>query len=406
MSLPPQKINSLPMKIVEELTKNLDISDSMFSDAESKYLAVAKYLGQSDNPLLQDAFIYPQGSINLRTVVKPIGKDEFDIDLVLNLPNVTNEHNPNTILKLIGDRLKDTMSIYKEKVSELNRGWRVNYAGNFHLDITPSIDNPFVDAEELHYTDTSELVPDKSLKSWKDSNPRGFEKWFSEIAEQMPIFVVRNLRVLDSEMLTLEEAGLASYTIKDIPDHNEYKGLLRKTIQLLKRHRDYYFNERSNSYNDFKPISIVITTLATKSYRKIIDDGIEYSCPFDMLKDIVGNMHKFIKVNDEYKIVNPTNENENFAEKWNKDDNYIKAFEDWREVVYYDLTQLQKQIGLHNTVKVIEESFGKIYTQNVIDSFTIEVNNSREIGKIASTIITSTPLTSSIKENKFFGAHK
>lgn len=132
------------------------------------------------------------------------------------------------------------MSIYKEKVSELNRvGGLIMQEISF--DITPSIDNPFVDAEELHYTDTSELVPDKSLKSWKDSNPRGFEKWFSEIAEQMPIFVVRNLRVLDSEMLTLEEAGLASYTIKDIPDHNEYKGLLRKTIQLLKRHRDLLF---------------------------------------------------------------------------------------------------------------------------------------------------------------------
>ena len=403
MSLPPQKINSLPMKIVEELTKNLDISDSMFSDAESKYLAVAKYLGQSDNPLLQDAFIYPQGSINLRTVVKPIGKDEFDIDLVLNLPNVTNEHNPNTILKLIGDRLKDTMSIYKEKVSELNRGWRVNYAGNFHLDITPSIDNPFVDAEELHYTDTSELVPDKSLKSWKDSNPRGFEKWFSEIAEQMPIFVVRNLRVLDSEMLTLEEAGLASYTIKDIPDHNEYKGLLRKTIQLLKRHRDYYFNERSNSYNDFKPISIVITTLATKSYRKIIDDGIEYSCPFDMLKDIVGNMHKFIKVNDEYKIVNPTNENENFAEKWNKDIKYVEAFATWQKAAYDELIELQKQIGLDKISLILEKSYGKDSAVSTIRALAEKVNKDREDNILTTTIITSTATTSTVKANNFFG---
>ncbi len=403
MSLPPQKINSLPMKIVEELTKNLDISDSMFSDAESKYLAVAKYLGQSDNPLLQDAFIYPQGSINLRTVVKPIGKDEFDIDLVLNLPNVTNEHNPNTILKLIGDRLKDTMSIYKEKVSELNRGWRVNYAGNFHLDITPSIDNPFVDAEELHYTDTSELVPDKSLKSWKDSNPRGFEKWFSEIAEQMPIFVVRNLRVLDSEMLTLEEAGLASYTIKDIPDHNEYKGLLRKTIQLLKRHRDYYFNERSNSYNDFKPISIVITTLATKSYRKIIDDGIEYSCPFDMLKDIVGNMHNFIKIGDEYKIVNPTNENENFAEKWNKDIKYVEAFATWQKAAYDELIELQKQIGLDKISLILEKSYGKDSAVSTIRALAEKVNKDRENNILTTTIITSTATTSTVKANNFFG---
>lgn len=405
MSLPP-KINSLPMKIVEELTKNLDISDSKFHDAESKYLAVAKYLGESNNPLLQDAFIYAQGSINLRTVVKPIGKDEFDIDLVLNLPKVNNQDNPNDILKLIGDRLKDEASIYKDKVTSLKRGWRINYSGNFHLDITPSINNPFVEAEEYHYTDTSELVPDKELKSWKHSNPRGFEKWFSEIAEQMPIFVVRNLRVLDSKMLTLEEAGLASYTIKDIPDHNEYKGLLRKTIQLLKRHRDYYFNKRNNSYNDFKPISIVITTLATKSYRMIIEEGREYSCPFDMLKDIVSNMNNFIKTGIEYKIVNPTNENENFAEKWNNDVRYKKAFIDWKEVVQNDLIKLQEQIGLHNIYQKVEDSFGKKYAQNVIDSFNNEINEEREKGRIASTILSSNSSTSTVKKNNFFGIHQ
>lgn len=405
MSLPP-KINSLPMKIVEELTKNLDISDSKFHDAESKYLAVAKYLGESNNPLLQDAFIYAQGSINLRTVVKPIGKDEFDIDLVLNLPKVNNQDNPNDILKLIGDRLKDEASIYKDKVTSLKRGWRINYSGNFHLDITPSINNPFVEAEEYHYTDTSELVPDKELKSWKHSNPRGFEKWFSEIAEQMPIFVVRNLRVLDSKMLTLEEAGLASYTIKDIPDHNEYKGLLRKTIQLLKRHRDYYFNKRNNFYNDFKPISIVITTLATKSYRMIIEEGREYSCPFDMLKDIVSNMNNFIKTGIEYKIVNPTNENENFAEKWNNDVRYKKAFIDWKEVVQNDLIKLQEQIGLHNIYQKVEDSFGKKYAQNVIDSFNKEINEEREKGRIASTILSSNSSTSTVKKNNFFGIHQ
>lgn len=394
------------MKIVEELTKNLDISDSKFHDAESKYLAVAKYLGESNNPLLQDAFIYAQGSINLRTVVKPIGKDEFDIDLVLNLPKVNNQDNPNDILKLIGDRLKDEASIYKDKVTSLKRGWRINYSGNFHLDITPSINNPFVEAEEYHYTDTSELVPDKELKSWKHSNPRGFEKWFSEIAEQMPIFVVRNLRVLDSKMLTLEEAGLASYTIKDIPDHNEYKGLLRKTIQLLKRHRDYYFNKRNNFYNDFKPISIVITTLATKSYRMIIEEGREYSCPFDMLKDIVSNMNNFIKTGIEYKIVNPTNENENFAEKWNNDVRYKKAFIDWKEVVQNDLIKLQEQIGLHNIYQKVEDSFGKKYAQNVIDSFNKEINEEREKGRIASTILSSNSSTSTVKKNNFFGIHQ
>lgn len=98
--------NALPMRIVEELTKGLDISDSMFKEAEKKYYAVAKYLGESTNPLLQGADIYLQGSMKLRTVVKPHKKDEFDIDLVILLPNVNSSHNSDMIHKLIGDRLK------------------------------------------------------------------------------------------------------------------------------------------------------------------------------------------------------------------------------------------------------------------------------------------------------------
>lgn len=399
----PQKINSLPMKIVEELTKNLDISDSMFNDAKLKYLAVAKYLGESKNTLLQNAHIYPQGSINLRTVVKPIGKQEFDIDLVLNLPKVKDTDNPNYILDLIGDRLKDETSIYKDKVISLKRGWRINYSGNFHLDITPSIDNSFVDAEEYHYTDTAELVPDKELKSWKHSNPRGFEKWFSEIASKVPIFVFRNIRTLDSKILSLEEADIESYTLDDIPDNNEYKGLLRRTIQLLKRHRDFYFNERDSSNNDFRPISVIITTLAAKSYRKIVDDKIEYSCPFDMLKDIVRNMHNFIKIGDEYKIVNPTNENENFAEKWNNDKKYVEAFASWQQAAYQELLELQKQLGLDKIGLILEKSYGKDSAINTMRKLAEKVNKDREDNILTPTIITSTATTSTVKANNFFG---
>lgn len=398
----PQQTNFLPMKIVEELTKKLDISPSMHKDAVEKYLAVAKYLGESTNFLLQDAEIYPQGSIRLKTVVRPTGKEEFDIDLVIHLPNVTKEHNANDILKLIGDRLLDEKSIYKDKVTPLKRGWRINYETAFHLDITPAIDNAFVEAEEFHYTDTAELVPDKELKLWKDSNPRGLEKWFSEIAEKMPIFVIRSVMSYDSEAL-ITEAGLQSYTIEDIPDDNEYKGLLRRIVQLLKKHRDYYFSKRTTINADFKPISIVITTLATKSYRKIIEERIEYSCPFEMMKDVVKNMHNFIKIEDEYKIVNPTNENENFAEKWNKDTKYVDAFAIWQRAAYDELVELQQQIGLPQIASIIEKSYGKDSADLTIRALAETVNKDRKDNILAPGIISSTAATSNVKANHFFG---
>ncbi len=392
--------NSLPMKIVEELTKNLDITDSMFEDAKAKYLAVAKYLGESDNALLQDAIIYPQGSINLRTVVKPIGKDEFDIDLVINLPHITDDNDPEHILKVIGDRLKEQTSIYKDKIEKLRRGWRINYASHFHLDITPAINDAFADAEVFKYSDTAELVPDNDLKTWKASNPRGFEKWFSEIADKMPNFVF-NRSVSDSFM----EANLSveAYTIEDIPDNNEYKELLRRTVQLLKRHRDQYFCKRHIAHADFKPISIVITTLAAKSYDMIVEKKQAYSCPFELLKDIVKNMHNFIKIGDEYKIANPTNESENFAEKWNKDSRYVKAFADWQQAAYNELVELQQQNGLDKIGLSLENAYGKDSAEDVIRRLTEKVNDDRMNNMLSVGIITSMSTTNKVKTNTFYG---
>ena len=57
------------------------------------------------------------------------------------------------------------------------------------------------------------------------------------------------------------------------------KGILRRVVQILKRHRDHYFIGRAPS---LAPISIIITTLAARSY----DDcalGSIYDSEFDVL---------------------------------------------------------------------------------------------------------------------------
>ena len=124
-----------------------------------------------------------------------------------------------------------------------------------------------------------------------------------------------------------------------------------------------------------------------------------------MMKDIVKQMHYFIKNENEFKVANPTNENENFAEKWNDDVIYAKTFALWQQVVYNELEELQKQSGIDTLGAVIKKSYGKDSVKNVLESLTKEVNNSRKLGLIATGIITATESTATIKDNKFFGAH-
>ena len=387
---------SLPAKIILELTKSLDISKTMYDDAENKFKAIAKYLGESNNPLLQEAHIYPQGSMRLGTVTKPMNQDEFDLDLVIHLPNVTKEISSEHIHKIIGDRLKEH-SIYKELLIPLNRGWRIDYASSFHLDITPSIHNPFGLGEEYHFVDTAEFVPDKKLQEGKDSNPRGYASWFDEIDKLIPIFSVP----------TFESAHIASardYKVDDLPEYKKFKGIIKRVVQLLKRHRDVYFNEREKALTDYKPISVLVTTLAAKSYRKIIEDRIEYSCPFEMMKDIVKNMHTFIeKEYDGFYVKNPTNEKENFAEKWKTNKKYSEAFYQWQNAAYAELVKLQKPNGIDNIQKSLSESYGQSYANKVISSLNSEVEDKRSKLILAPSILVSNAATNEIKTNTFFG---
>jgi hypothetical protein len=389
--------SNLPQKIVKELTKTLEISESMYKDAEKKYNAIGNWLGESSDPLLYEAHIYPQGSVRLGTVVKPIGQDEFDIDLVIHLPNATKEIDSNIIHKAIGDRLKEH-DTYKKMVSPLKRGWRINYKSSFHLDITPAVENSFPLAHFQEYTTTAEYVPDIKLQDWKDSNPRGYANWFDDMDKLIPNFVQLGLE---------ERTNLIAkdHKIDNLPNYDEYKGILKRVVQLLKRHRDVYFNERDTQLAEFKPISIVLTTLAAESYGAIVASKKEYICPYSLMVDIIKNMSHFIEDNGSYNVVNPTNIKENFAEKWNTDSNYALAFSKWQSSAYLEVKKLQEVQGLDSVYNTLEESYGKTYAIKVRDALNTEVNDQRNKGLLASGILSGTEVVASVNDNRFFGAH-
>jgi hypothetical protein len=73
-------------------------------------------------------------------------------------------------------------------LEELPRCWRLNYANEFHLDITPSI---------VNHTCVlgGELVPDKKVKEWCASNPKGYKTLFDRRASLLP-----SLRVLEADL--------------------------------------------------------------------------------------------------------------------------------------------------------------------------------------------------------------
>ena len=140
--------------ILTRVAESLDISPTDYDRAVRSYKAVGKWLESGFihevyKGSTQPPHIYPQGSINLGTVVRPLknGKEsDFDIDLVCELCASRMRMEPGVVKAQVGDRLNDS-DVYRDKLDEEGkRCWTLTYAESqgigFHMDILPSVPSP------------------------------------------------------------------------------------------------------------------------------------------------------------------------------------------------------------------------------------------------------------------------
>ena len=371
-----------------ELTcQELELTDSMFQDARQKYEAVGKWLDDGDTIQSLGPRIIPQGSISLGTTVRPIGRDEFDIDLVCKLLFSTPGQNPSYIMRLVGNRLRANKT-YEDMLEPLKRGWRLNYArsSKFHLDITPAVPKGETPNGEIY-------VPDREQRQWKPSNPEGYVKWFEGHASLKPTYSPEErMRLL---------AGVAP-----LPEPTPFNSVLKRAVQIFKRHRDVYFQSRNRKD---APISIIITTLAAKSYAAAVQNK-RYDSQFDLLFDVVSGLHRFITVLDVsgkpfYFIPNETTKGENFAEKWNKHPERSKAFYEWQGMAQKDMERLGGEAGLDTVRMVTMGMLGEKEVSKAFNRYTEAVNRSRTSGELKINALSGLGISGGVpvKRNTFFG---
>lgn len=338
----------------------LDLDATRYKNANEKYQAVAKWLQEEGMGLAKySPCIYPQGSFALGTVVKPLSEDEYDIDFVCELDRFIGT--PNQIKKIIGDRLRQS-SIYQSRLEEMNRCWRLNYSGEFHMDILPA---KSFDSDSLE--DTALLVPDKDLHEWVVSDPKGYAAWFKE-------------RMLSQ--FSLNKRVLEEKSVDPVPDF-KVKTTLQQAIQLIKRNRDitYEFD------GDDKPISIIITTLAGHAY-------LNQSDLFEALLALVKSMPNYIQLIDGvYWVTNPVNQKENFADKWiDQPQRRIKLLK-WLQSFEAKLMNLHSYQNINDTQNLLHDLFGEAVTQAVLKEMA-------EQSRVANHVSMKTPPTVEVKGNK------
>ncbi|MFN8439233.1 MAG: nucleotidyltransferase [Caldilineaceae bacterium] len=334
--------------IFEKLANWLDIPDSHFERAEQRYQSVGEWLNRDKSFIAQyEPSVFPQGSIRLGTVIKPLSnEDEYDIDLVCKLNASKEEFSQKTLKNLVGlelDMYVEAHNMASPK-EERRRSWRMNYADTdvrFHLDVLPAIpENLAVHDESIAITDNQSHNFAKVSSDWPCSNPIDYAHWFTD-----------QMRERREAMLKAFAESLQK-SIEQVPDY-KIKTPLQRSIQLLKRHRDIVYD----GHPDDKPISIIITTLAAQAY----DNGSEI---VESLLHIIEHMEDYIEVrNGIYWVANPVNSQENFADKWDQYPERKDAFFEWLNRVQLDITSIFNETTITALSEKLEQGFGKDATR-------------------------------------------
>lgn len=341
--------------ILKRITENLELTDSQFKNIKQSYESVAEWLNASDEiKKYGKAEIFPQGSVALGTVVKPLKKEEYDIDLVFHINN--SNINPATLKRMVGNRLKENETYKKMLDDEGKRCWTLKYSDSlrYHMDILPTKNETRpVDYCGIKSISATNWNKTTGIYTEKSTNPKGYIKWF-----------------LDKSHNRINESLSSINKI----DEYSFKTILQKTVQLLKRHRDIYFH--SINVDDDIPLSIIITTLAAQSYTGEIDIA-------NSLSKISANLEKNIRIiNNKIFIRNPVDNRENFAEKWNENNEKYNKFFIWLRELKNDTLKLQNLDGL-DLISHMCKMFGESAVNSALDDIGEELYEARENGNLS-----------------------
>lgn len=353
--------------LLDGVCRAIQLTATQHQDAKQKYEAVSRWLaapGSSLRPF--DPQLFPQGSVAIGTTVKPVGRDDHDVDSVVLLRWT---FGPMALYGLVCDRLKEH-SYYRAILEPKKRCLRLNYEGDIHLDVLPARPRRQPPATGL-------LVPDQELEDWSPSDPRGFIHWFKAISRR-PYDEIR----LDVEPLPeIEDA--------------DAKTPLQRAVQLLKRRRDIFFDGDQEAAR-----SIVLTTLAAHSYggeRTVID----------ALSAALAGMAAAITASAGILVVrNPTLPDENFADGWDAHSyarfkRFVRSFRD-------EVADLQRLSGAEAIRRALRDMFGERPADEAIKRWGKRLERERNAGRLAvgssiGLVNVAVPGTQRVPQHNFYG---
>lgn len=341
-------------ELLEDIVEELEVPQSRYEAADRAYTSVGQWLERPESSLRTlKPVVHVQGSFALGLAIKPAtDSDEYDVDAVCELLGSKGTFTQQQLKDALGRELRLYADAHNmsEKPERKNRCWALNYAeeAQFHLDALPALrdgpaavkayaalrlSNPYA-ATSIAITDERHPQFRVVTDAWQRSNPRGYADWFR--SRQRVILEARRLKV----------AARLQAKVEQIPDY-KVKTPLQTAIQILKRHRDIWCLSNVNC----KPISIILTTLATHAYQQEMTTSAA-------LARILADMDRFIlRHNGHAWIANPSDPLENFADKWALDAKLEAGFHTWLTAARKDFAAAAKA-GQEELIQLLAKSLG------------------------------------------------
>lgn len=390
---------------IKLLSEGLDIPIQKYQEAETHYNAIGEWLGRKDSKVSTFfPIIYPQGSFNIGTAIRPIGDGDYDLDIVCCLNLDKKQIAQKSLKMLVGNELKSYSTAHNmsNPVEEGKRCWTLNYSdgSHFHVDVLPAIpdaenfkllleSNNIYSAftkDALAITDTTHPYYELFSENWLGSNPKGYAKWFKE---KMAVEFTKKAS------LFVEDCSYAQ--IDDVP-YYRIRTVLQRVVQILKRHRDIMFNTSSEKNN--KPASVIITTLAAMAYKNEED-------VLTALVNIVKTLDAHIQIKDgKFNIQNPSYPIENFADRWNSDPTKKEAFDKWLLSIREYINILPQKEGIDKIASFSESVFGKTVITDALSELGKKYSDDRKNGALkmsSATGILGNSGETTVKNHTFYG---
>lgn len=352
------------------------------------------------------AQVHAHGSRQLGAMVRPSQqRDGWDIDLVARLTREAlqrygGEQGAALLLRHLFTALERYAARHDLAIERHERCVTLVYAGGMRADFAPVIDDPLYGVLQGEHHGR---IPDRELRRYLSTNPRGYCLEFDRVARIPP-----NFPMVEKLAAEFNEARRAD--VLPLPDPDTVFGrLASRYVQAGKIHRNVAFASAPGT-SDLRPPSFFLTSLIASGYARQAPQP--HDGPLDLFQDIVEHLHEPIQRyrrpdgTEHWELFNPTAQHDNLAAAMN-DPAMQAAFWAWHARLRADLCEIQEVIeqqrGLDEVLRVVERAFGRPAATALATDNSGRREAQRNAGRSVYLAAGTTPVAAAAVPHTYFG---